>query len=173
MAASGIVDVREFYDYLCHRVTVRFAPKTSQHREEESFDLVLNRRMSYDQFSTKVGEHLKVDPTHIRFWTINATTNNPKAVIRRTPTMNLHQVLNPQYGSYGTSAQLPNALYYEVLDLSLSELETKKSLKVTWLSEGITKEVRDDWACQESRANGMPTRIHMISSFPRLVRFRM
>lgn len=147
MPPGGIADVREFYDNLCHRVTVRFAPKTLQPREEESFELDLNRRMSYDQFSAKVGEHLKVDPTHIRFWTINATTNNPKAVVRRTPTINLHQILSPSYATYTASAQLPNALYYEVLDLSLSELETKKSLKVTWLSEGISKEVRKTWRC--------------------------
>lgn len=37
---------------------------------------------------------------------------------------------------------LPDALYYEVLDTSLSEYETKKTLKVTWLIDGINKEVR-------------------------------
>jgi len=34
-------------------------------------------------------------------------------------------------------------LYYEVLDMSLAELETRKSIKVTLLSEGITKTVRE------------------------------
>ncbi|KAI9784883.1 MAG: hypothetical protein M1816_000578 [Peltula sp. TS41687] len=137
---DGIADVRDFYDNLCHRVTVRFAPKTSQPRPDEIFELGLNRRMLYDQFSAKVGQHLGVAPTHIRFWTINATTNNPKAVVRRTPTINLHQILTPSYGNYAASSQLSNALYYEVLDLSLTELESKKSLKVIWLSEGISKE---------------------------------
>lgn len=97
--------------------------------------------MSYDKFAAKVGEHLMVDPTHIRFWTVNATTHNPKAAVRRTPTTTLQGILTQQYGAYGTSMQLTSALYFEILDLSLNELETKKPLKVTWLSEGISKEV--------------------------------
>ena len=35
-----------------------------------------------------------------------------------------------------------DALYYEVLEMSLSDYESKKCLKVTWLPDGITKEVR-------------------------------
>ena len=139
--ADGCTTVRDFYDYLCNRLTVQFAPKVPQNRDEDVFALVLSRKMLYDQFAAKVGEHLKVDPTHIRFITINASTNNPKAIVKRTPTITLQQILTPQYGVYSTPNQLPNALYYEVLDLSLSELESKKSLRITWLSEGLTKEV--------------------------------
>ena len=98
--------------------------------------------MSYDQFSAKVGERLKVDPTHIRFSTVNAATGKPKAIVRRNANQNLSQILSPQFGTYNNSNQRADALYYEVMDMSLSELETKKLLKVTWVSEGVTKEVR-------------------------------
>ncbi|KAI9847957.1 MAG: hypothetical protein M1837_001474 [Sclerophora amabilis] len=137
---GGYADAREFYNYLCNRVTIQFAPYVSHNREEETFDLVLSKKMYYDQFSAKVGEHLKVDPTHIRFFAINAQTHKAKPPVKRTPNTTLQQILTPQYGSYGNANQLPNALYFEVLDLSLSELETKKPLKVTWLSDGISKE---------------------------------
>ncbi len=110
--------------------------------EEEIFEVTLSKKMSYDQFSAKVGEHLKVDPTHIRFSTVNATTGKPKAIVKRNNNQLLSQILNPPYSAYGNNNQMPNALYYEVLDLSLSELETKKHLKITWVSEGVTKEVR-------------------------------
>ncbi len=133
--SGGYTNAREFYDYLCNRLMVRFVPKNAVNREEESFDLDLSRRMLYDQVAAKVGEHLKVDPTHLRFWSVNTATGNPKTVIRRTPPMNLHHILTTQ------SIRPAMALYFEVLDLSLSELETKKLLKVTWLSEGISKEV--------------------------------
>ncbi|KAI9758437.1 MAG: hypothetical protein M4579_003067 [Chaenotheca gracillima] len=138
--SGGYADAREFYSYLCNRVTIHFAPYTSPNREEESFDLVLSKKMYYDQFSAKVGEHLKVDPTHIRFYAINSQTLKAKPAVKRTPNNTLQQILTPQYGTYGSANQLPNALYFEVLDESLSELETKKLLKVTWLSEGITKD---------------------------------
>jgi ubiquitin carboxyl-terminal hydrolase 7 len=40
-------------------------------------------------------------------------------------------------------SQRGDAFYFEVLEMSLAELDTKKSIKLTWLSEGITKEVRN------------------------------
>lgn len=40
------------------------------------------------------------------------------------------------------ATQRNDAFYFEVLEMSLAELDTKKNIKVTWLSEGITKEVR-------------------------------
>ncbi|KAI9676402.1 MAG: hypothetical protein M1817_000559 [Caeruleum heppii] len=137
--SGGYTSAKDFYDYLCNRLTVKFAPKIPQNREGESFELVLSKRMVYDQFAAKVGEQLKVDPTHLRFSTVNSTTLNPKSVVRRNVTPTLQQILSPQY-SYGNTGHLPDALCYEVLDLSLSELETKKALRLTWLSDGITKE---------------------------------
>ena len=42
-----------------------------------------------------------------------------------------------------SSSQRIDAFFFEVLEMSLAELDTKKSIKVTWLSEGLTKEVSD------------------------------
>lgn len=44
-------------------------------------------------------------------------------------------------GNSLNSSQRGDAFYFEVLEMSLAELDTKKSIKLTWLSEGITKEV--------------------------------
>lgn len=97
--------------------------------------------MTYEQFSTKVGEHLDVEPTHIRFAPVVASTGRPKPFIKRTITQNLQQILAGQYATYGYNMHRSDALFYEVLETSLSEYETKKNLKITWLPEGITKEV--------------------------------
>lgn len=117
---------------------VKFAPLKGQGDE---FTLTLSRKMTYEQFSKKVGEHLGVDPSHLRFSPVLATNGKPKQPIKRNINQTLFQILNGQYGSYGYSMHLPDALYYEILDTSLSEYETKKTLKVTWLPEGINKEV--------------------------------
>lgn len=140
--SGGFADAREFYDYLLNRLTVKFNPRPPADPDRESFELTLSRRMSYDQYSSKVGEYLGADPTHIRFSTVNSTTGKPKAAVRRNQNLNLYQVLFPQYGTYNNSNQRSDALYYEVMDMSLSELETKKNLRITLISEGITKEVR-------------------------------
>lgn len=140
--SGGCADAREFYDHLLNRIIVKFLPKAGADPQWDPFDLQLSRKMSYDQFSAKVGERLMVDPTHIRFSTVNSTTNKPKAPVRRNANQTLFQMLSPQFGTYNNSNQRWDALYYEVMDMSLSELETKKNLKIVWVSEGISKEVR-------------------------------
>ena len=143
IAQSGsYTDAREFYDYLLNRVVIKFMPRFARDHEEV-FDLALSRKMSYDQVSAKVAERLNADPTHIRFSTVNATTSKPKQLVKRNPHQNLHQILVPQFSTtYNNSNQRSDSLYYEVLEMSLSELETKKSVRLTWISEGITKEVK-------------------------------
>jgi len=138
--SGGYTDAREFYDYLLNKKTVTFLPKSVTENDEESFKLDLSRKMVYEQFSAKVGEYLKVDPTHLRFSTVSSTTNKSKQPIKRNPNQNLFQILSPQFGQYGNNNQRDDALYYEILDMSLSELDTKKSLKLVWVTEGISKE---------------------------------
>lgn len=47
-------------------------------------------------------------------------------------------MLTNQY--YANSTISSNSLFYEVLELSLTELETKKLIKLCWLPDGIAKE---------------------------------
>lgn len=141
-STGGYTDAREFYDYLQNRVMVKFYPKFATEQPESIFTLPLSKKMSYDQFSAKVGEHLKVDPTHLRFTTILASTGKPKAPVRRGQASSLHQILNPAFGTYGGSHQRSDSLFYEILEMSISELETKRNIRVVWLPEGVTKEVQ-------------------------------
>jgi ubiquitin carboxyl-terminal hydrolase 7 len=138
---GNYIDAREFYDHLLNRIMVKFSPVPEADQSRKLFELELGKKMSYDQLSAKVGEYLGVDPTHLRFYTVNATTGARKQAVRRQVSSTLQQILAPPYGSYATS-QHTSALYFEILDLSLSELETMKKLKVVWLTEGISKEVR-------------------------------
>ena len=139
---GGYTDAKEFYDHLQNRKTILFSPKFPTDNEDDEFKLELSKKMSYEQFSAKVGEHLKVDPTHIRFFTVASSTGKPKpAAVRRLPNQNLAGIMNPPFGSYGTTTQRDDALYYEVLDMSLSEFDTKKLMKLTWVTEGVSKEV--------------------------------
>ena len=138
--AGNYANAKEFYDYLLNRTTVRFMPRFPENKPNDSFDLYLNRKFTYDQFAARVAEKLQAEPTHIRFLTVNYSTSKPKAAVKRNANQNLHQILNPQYSSYNIN-QRNDALFYEVLEMSLTELETKKSLRLTWVSEGLAKEV--------------------------------
>ncbi|KAI1864897.1 hypothetical protein JX265_004097 [Neoarthrinium moseri] len=134
-------DAREYYNFLLYKREVRFWPHPTRcDKEYESFILTMPATIGYDQLAERVGERLNIDPTHLRFFTVNASTGNPKTPVRRAAQMNLQQILNPS-NNYPTNAQTKqDALYFEVLEMSLAELDNKKNVKVTWLSEGITKE---------------------------------
>lgn len=124
-------DAKEFYDNMVNRVQVRFSPLPRT--EGKQFDLILNKRMTYDQIAREVGNHLQVPATHLRFTTMNHSNGSPKATIKRTAPQILSQILQPNYISQITTV----GLFYEVLELPLIELETKKMIKVKWLPEGI------------------------------------
>lgn len=132
-------DARQFYDHLLNRMDVSFAPIKTEAGDE--FTLTLSRKMTYDQFSKKVGEHLNVNSNHLRFSPVLASTGKPKTPLKHNTTSTLAQILNGQYGTYGYTMHRADALYYEVLDMNLSDYESKRSLKVTLLPEGIAKEV--------------------------------
>lgn len=69
---------------------------------------------------------------------MNANTGTARSVVKRNPNSSLQQMLTNQY--YANSTISANSLFYEVLELSLTELETKKLIKLCWLPEGIAKE---------------------------------
>ena len=74
----------------------------------------------------------------LRFTTTAYAGNTPKNIIRRSTTQSLQDMLQP--GGYLNPPS--NTLYYEMLDVSIIELETKRFLKVIWLGTSAKEEVR-------------------------------
>jgi ubiquitin carboxyl-terminal hydrolase 7 len=139
-AVGGYVDAKEFYDYLLNRINVEFVPKLPEATELPTFSLTLSKKMAYDQFASKVAEQLKTDPSHLRFTTASMA-GKPKQLVKYNANATLNNILFPGTYNYSTSAnQRSDAMFYEVLDMSLKELELRKSIKVMWLPEGLSKE---------------------------------
>lgn len=143
--SDHIDDARGFYDFLRFRKIVHLIPhpQKGQNQSSEEFDLVLSAKSSYDQLAVKAADKLGVDATHLRFWTINAANNNPRNPVKRQANDTVQRMLSNTYNSYATSGLKSDSLYFEILDMSLSELDTKRPVKVIWRSEGISKEVRN------------------------------
>ena len=146
-----------FYDFLVNRMYVQFEPRVLpvqnlQAREEgdEIFRIPLSKKDSYDALAIKVAEYLSsvstagpIDPSHLRFTTANTSTGKPRAIVKRQQGTTVANILlgTGGYGSYGYApTQAPDHLFYEVLEMSLTDLEQRKNVRVIWLSEGITKE---------------------------------
>ncbi|KAF2220554.1 hypothetical protein BDZ85DRAFT_241274 [Elsinoe ampelina] len=157
---SAYLEAPSFYDYLLNRITVHFAPKPTapqniniEPEDNFRFSLYLSKKDSYDNLAVKVAEHLSkasstpVDPTHLRFTTINVQSQRPRAIVKRSPTVNMTSILFGAaggYASYGYTNQSQDSLYYEVLEMSLADLEQRKIVKVLWLPDGINKEEPHD-----------------------------
>lgn len=77
--------------------------------------------------AAKAGEYLRHDPIKLRFTTTHAGNGSPKSVLRRSLNQSISEIMGPNYINPSTTVIL-----YEKLDVSIVELETKRSLKVIW-----------------------------------------
>ena len=77
--------------------------------------------------SAKVGERLNWDPIKLRFTTTHASNGSAKQVLKRSLNQSIQEIIAPGYANAQTTVIL-----YEKLDVSIVELETKRSLKVVW-----------------------------------------
>ena len=138
----------QFYDFLQNRVMVLFRPKFDEPDvDQPEFSLVLSKKQNYDavslaststclhwvfltyfhQMASKVGEHLKHEPIKLRFTTTHAANATPKSILKRSLNQSITEIISPSYVVPSTTVIL-----YEQLDVSIVELETKRSLKVVW-----------------------------------------
>jgi ubiquitin carboxyl-terminal hydrolase 7 len=137
--AGGCVEAKDFYDYLLNRINVEFVPRVADD-DEPSFALTLSKKMTYTQFAGKVADYLGTEPSHLRFTTVSAA-GKPKQPVKYNVNSTLNSILFPGPYSYSSNAtQRPDAMFYEILDMSLAEMEQRKPVKITWLPEGLSKE---------------------------------
>ncbi|CAG8620867.1 1600_t:CDS:10 [Paraglomus brasilianum] len=134
--SSRLPDIPRFYEYLASRVVVMFKPRFPDRDSKPQFELVLNKKMAYDTVAANVAKKLNTDPLMLRFTTTAYAGNTPKNIIRRSTTQSLQDMLQP--GGYLNPPS--NTLYYEMLDVSIIELETKRFLKVIWLGTSAKEE---------------------------------
>ncbi|TPX38452.1 hypothetical protein SeMB42_g06732 [Synchytrium endobioticum] len=131
-----------YFESVLNRITVSFRPKTvgkdvlmvkdAKDRGPGEFELVLSKKMGYDTVAQKVAHKLgRIDPMKIRF-SSNAASSPSKQIIKRTTGLTLQEMLPPQY-----PVPVSPILLYEILDISITELETKRYIKITVLDKGL------------------------------------
>ncbi|PKY34973.1 hypothetical protein RhiirB3_500693, partial [Rhizophagus irregularis] len=92
------------------------------------FDLVLNKKWTYDQIAGAVGTYLNTDPLKLRFTTAHSTSGTPKSDIKQTTAHTLSEMLQTAYLSPPV-----HILFYE--------LEMKEPTKVYWLGSTVKNEI--------------------------------
>ncbi|VDB82829.1 unnamed protein product [Peniophora sp. CBMAI 1063] len=118
----------QFYDFLQNRVMINFRPKYDEISDEnKELSIVLSKKHTYDIMAAKVAEQLGWDPIKLRFTTTHAANGAAKAILKRSLNQSVQEIISPAYASTAATVVL-----YEKLDVSIVELETKRSLRVAW-----------------------------------------
>jgi ubiquitin carboxyl-terminal hydrolase 7 len=118
----------QFYDFLQNRVMIIFRPKFEDpDHDHPEFSLILSKKHNYDIMSQKAGEFLRHDPIKLRFTTTHVTNGSAKSILKRSLNQSIAEIMGTNYINPTTSVIL-----YEKLDVSIVELETKRSLKIIW-----------------------------------------
>jgi ubiquitin carboxyl-terminal hydrolase 7 len=105
----------------------------------QTYPIELSKKSTYDQVATKLAEKLGTDPLHIQFTSASMNGGIPKATIRRSTNLQLQEMLSTGYTHQGNN---PHVIFYEKLDMSIVELESKRVIKVTWIGANMKDEVR-------------------------------
>lgn len=117
----------------------------------------------------RVGDFLKQDPLKIRFTSSNPQNSQPKSIIKRALNQSVADITATNYYS-----SHPNVIvYYELLDISIVELETKKSLKVVWTGRNNKEEVSSRATVIRLSAYSRLCRARIRSCCPRIARSAM
>ncbi|KAJ3051463.1 hypothetical protein HK097_007526 [Rhizophlyctis rosea] len=132
---ATLADVPSYFDNIINRVSVLFkARNKASVKEAEAVDveLDLNKKMNYDQVVKKLADKLKADPAKIRLTPFSQQGKGKD--FKRSPTVTVSEMLG--IGSmYGTAPSY--VILYEVLDIEVSELETKRYLKITYVDKAV------------------------------------
>ncbi|KAJ3058169.1 hypothetical protein HDU98_005718, partial [Podochytrium sp. JEL0797] len=119
-----------YYEDYRNRLTVLFKHKN---KEKETLipdlELVLSKKNSYDQVTAKLGAAIHWNPANIQLWAQQGTST--KIAVKRSPTITLYEMTNPGY--YAPNVTGPTLLYFELLDIAVSELDTKRYIKIAFV----------------------------------------
>jgi hypothetical protein len=88
------------------------------------------------QVVAKLGASIEWDSAKIRLSTNQGA--NAKHIIKRSVTITLQEMLNTGYFNQNNS---PGVLFYEMLDITLQDLETKRYLKIFFVDQFMKEQV--------------------------------
>ncbi|KAI8055335.1 cysteine proteinase [Syncephalis plumigaleata] len=119
--------VKSYFFNVQKSITIIFRPKPKTDAEAlPTVELQLQRDMKYDQVAECLARRINVDPMRLQF-TPPGKVATLATAIRRDPDMFLEDML-----SYYYVPNKPGCLYYDVLDMDITEYDSKRRIKVTW-----------------------------------------
>ena len=120
-----------FYEHLKNKVLIDFIPEfPEQIGNIKSVTLTLSNAMKLSQVFEKVGQHFEHHSSNIKLSLPSG--NSSKVPIKSNDTTTLGEIVNYYtYHRNGTN----KVIYFDLLDISLAELESKRDIKAVVLDE--------------------------------------
>ena len=118
-----------YYEFLSNKVEIEFVPEfPEQVGGLKGVSLMLSKIMTLDKVLMKLGQHLEHDPSKIK---LSMPSGNTKVPIKSNDPVTLGEILG--YYMYSKQNGAARIIYFELLDISLTELESKRALNLSVL----------------------------------------
>ncbi|KAI9350734.1 cysteine proteinase [Obelidium mucronatum] len=125
--ASSVV---YYFEDFRNRLPVTFRHKNKDKEAQlPDVDLILSKKMAYDAIVAKLGPAVNWDSAKIQLWTQQGSI--AKQPIKRSATITLQEMANPGY--YIPAQAAPTILHFELLDIPVTELDTKRYIKLSFV----------------------------------------
>lgn len=141
-AHEPLLRIPQFFEHVKNRVVVHVhrLPPQQMHgqgvrEKDRAIELTMDKRWSYDQVTARIGKAFNCDPLCLRLTMHNPYSDLPK------PTPLKYRGVESLQDMLLQCQKTSHILFYEILSMALPELESKKSLKVSW-HNSATEEVK-------------------------------
>ncbi|KAJ3029473.1 UNVERIFIED_CONTAM: hypothetical protein HDU68_012053 [Siphonaria sp. JEL0065] len=134
---KSIATIQQYFDTMHNRNTIVFKPRPNSERPSkfvQELELMMHKKMPYDDVVTKIGEKLDADPAKIQLYTsAGLMTRTP---VRKGEKTNLQDIMN---SGFYNQLMATSVLYYEVLDVEISELEKNRFVKISFVDRKMNE----------------------------------
>jgi ubiquitin carboxyl-terminal hydrolase 7 len=141
-----IATLPNYCSQLYNQAAVLFKP-TGESKSLPEIVLVMDRTSTYSMIALKLATQLKVEvASKIRFTEANSITGQPRSIIQYKPGIRLEDmVLNlPKPQDYlqhvGFDHIIKPILFFEVLEVDVADLDSKRSIDITVIGQNMRKE---------------------------------
>lgn len=149
MKSGKITSVPDFYTSLYNQTCILFHPTLpTKTNTKQDLKLILDRTSTYHTITKKLAAELNVEAGKLRLMSSHPITNQPREILHYKPTTRLEEMIPnlPKPNEYAQFVSFENIntpiMYYEVMDVDLADLESKRSIDVHILGPTLRKETK-------------------------------
>ncbi|CAO3694083.1 unnamed protein product [Rhizopus stolonifer] len=147
LKTGHVASLPEYFTSLYNKVMVLFKPLPSVINKQE-VKIILNRTADYTSVAKALAKELEADANRIRFTASHPITHQPRQTITYKPTLRLEEMMSnlPKPNEYrlfvGFEKMNTPSIFYELLEIDIADLESKRSIEVNVLGSNLRKETK-------------------------------